>query len=82
MATKADRHILFLERDQFTFLPELILEELARQRQAFPLLGQLDELWLLETISYEQDGIVMFERCRDDNVLASMAFQDGELLDF
>jgi len=29
--TKADRHLLFLERDQFTFLPDMIFTEIERQ---------------------------------------------------
>ncbi len=80
MRTKADKHILFFERDQFTFLPQLIFAELHRQRQDFPLLEQLDELWLLETISYKQEGFVMFERYKGDMVVASLVFEHGELL--
>ena len=52
--TKADRHVLFLERDQFTFSPDLMFAEIERQRPHFPLLEQVDEIWHVETIFVEQ----------------------------
>ena len=78
--TKADKHILFLERDQFLFFPQLLYAELARQRPKFPLLNDVDEIWLLETIFYDTEGVVMFERCEGDSVVASMTFVNGDLV--
>src|SRR5579871_4969648 len=51
--TKADRHVLFLERDQFTFDPDLIFTEIERQRPNFPLLERIDEIWHVETIFFK-----------------------------
>jgi hypothetical protein len=78
--TKADRHVLFLERDQFTFHPALIFTEIERQRLNFPLLERVDEIWHVETIGYRRNGIVRFELPEGDRVRATIAFKNGELL--
>ncbi len=77
--TKADRHVLFLERDQFTFFPELFFTEIERQRSKFPLLEKVDEIWHVETIFYEQSGHVDFELWKGEQVRATMTFEDGIL---
>lgn len=76
--TKADRRVLFLERDQFTFDPDLIFAEIERQRPHFPLLEQVDEIWHVETISREE-GDVYFEQRKGTEIGASFVFQ-GEVL--
>lgn len=53
VSTEADRHILFLERDQFGFMPDLMFAEIERQRPNFPLLEKIDEIWHVETIGYK-----------------------------
>jgi hypothetical protein len=78
--TKADRHVLFLERDQFTFNPDLIFAEIERQRTNFPSLESVDEIWHVETIGYRREGIVNFELSKGDRVLATIAFKNDELL--
>jgi hypothetical protein len=77
--TKADRRILLLERDQFTFHPELIFAEIERQRSNFPLLDQVDEIWEVETVFYRQGGHVGFELPKGDRWLATMRFENGIL---
>ena len=59
--TDANKRILFLERDQFTFFPEQILDEIERQRPNFPLLNQVDEIWILETVGYRSGGHLSFD---------------------
>jgi hypothetical protein len=81
--TKSNRHVLFLERDQFTFLPDLIFAEIERQRPNFPLIERVDEIWHVETIGYRkhtQDGIVHFELPKGRQLLATMTFRDGVLV--
>jgi hypothetical protein len=78
--TKANRHVLFLERDQFTFHPDLIFTEIGRQRPNFPLLEGVDEIWHVETIFYRRGGHVYFELRKGDRLLATIAFQNEELL--
>lgn len=78
--TKADRHVLFLERDQFTFFPDLIFTEIERQRPNFPSLEKVDEIWHVETIFYKQGGYVDFQLPRGDQLLATMAFENGKLV--
>lgn len=78
--TKADRHVLLLERDQFTFFPDLIFSEIERQRSNFPLLEQVDEIWHLETVFYKQGGHVDFELRNGDRLLATIAFHNNVLV--
>ncbi|HZZ41058.1 MAG TPA: hypothetical protein VFE06_18115, partial [Acidobacteriaceae bacterium] len=75
--TKADRHVLFLERDRFSFFPDLIFTEIERQRPNFPLLENVDEIWHVETIFYGQ-GYVDFELWKEGKVLETIALQNGE----
>jgi hypothetical protein len=77
--TKAGRHIVLLERDQFTFHPELIFAEIERLRSNFPLLDQVDEIWEVETVFYKQGGHVGFELPKGDRLLATIHFEDGTL---
>lgn len=78
--TKADRHVLFLERDQFTFHPDLIFTELDRQRTSFPLLEKVDEIWHVETIFYKQGGHVYLELRVGNDVVVTMTFQNDTLI--
>jgi hypothetical protein len=76
---KADRHVLFLERNRFNFFPELMFAEIERQRPNFKLLEDVDEIWHVETIFYKQGSYVDFELRKDDQVLATIAFQNDLL---
>jgi hypothetical protein len=78
--TKADRHVLLFERDRFNFDPDLIFTEIERQRPNFPLLEEVDEIWHVETIFYKQGGYVYFELRKGDEVMATLDFQNEELL--
>jgi len=80
--TKADRHVLFLERDQFTFFPDLIFAEIERQRSNFPSLDKVDEIWHVETIGYDQCGILHFELPHGDKLLETMTFKNGNLVTY
>ncbi len=80
VSTKADRHILFLERDQFTFLPDLIFTEIERQRPNFPSLEKVDEIWHVETIGYRLGGHLYFELRQGSQVTATIAFLNDLLV--
>ena len=77
--TEADRHVLFLERDQFTFHPDLMFAEIERQRPHFPLLEQVDEIWHVETIFFDQ-GYVYFELRGGAAIGASFMFEGDVLM--
>jgi hypothetical protein len=79
-STKADRHILFLERDQFTFLPDLIFTEIERQRPNFPILERVDEIWHVKTIGYKLGSHLYFELRQGGHVTATIAFQNDLLV--
>ena len=71
---------LFLERDQFTFPPEQILDEIERQRPNFPLLDQVDEIWILETVDYKSGGhldFVLYGKQKEH--MAELIFHNGVL---
>lgn len=77
--TRADRHVLLLEREDFTFDPELIFAEIERQRPSFPLLNRVDEIWEVETVGYKSIGYVGFNMALGPNRPATMSFQSGVL---
>jgi hypothetical protein len=77
--TAADLHVLLLERDQFTFQPDLMFTELERHRPRFPMLEQVDEVWHVETIFFEQ-GYVYFEQRKGIETGASFMFENGVLM--
>lgn len=77
--TKADHHILFLEREDMTFHPELIFAEIERQRPNFPSLDRVDEIWEVETVGYKSIGYVGFDMAIGTNGPATMQFQNGVL---
>lgn len=77
---RADRHVLFLERDQFTFHPDLIFTEIEHQRLNFPLLENIDEIWHVETVNYRWYGSLYFEQRKGNKVLASMLFDKCRLV--
>ncbi|HUI76622.1 MAG TPA: hypothetical protein VLY24_01870 [Bryobacteraceae bacterium] len=79
MATPAKKRLLFLERDQFTFFPEQILDELDRQQAAFPLLNDVDEIWILETVGYRPEGHLNFDLYKGKHIVASLTFRKGVL---
>jgi hypothetical protein len=78
--TKADRHVLFLERDQFTFHPDLMFTEIERQRLNFPLLEKIDEIWHVETVNYHRFGSLYFEQRKGNKVMTSMLFDKYKLV--
>lgn len=80
VSTKADRHILFLERDQFSFMPDLMFTEIERQRPNFPLLERVDEIWHVESIGYKLGGHLYFELRQDGQVKATIAFLNDLLV--
>jgi hypothetical protein len=80
VGTQADRHVLLLERDQFSFDPDLIFTEIERQRSNFQLLEKVDEIWHVETIFYKQGGCVYFELRKGDQLPATLTFQNDELV--
>ena len=77
--TKAHRHVLFLERDQFSFDPDLIFTEIERQRPNFQSLEKVNEIWHVETIFYRRGGHLYFELRKGEQVLAAMTFENGSL---
>jgi hypothetical protein len=64
LATKADRHLLMLERDQWHVDHTAITSELKRLRGDFPNLVLLDEVWIAET--HENGRIVLFDPVRQN----------------
>jgi hypothetical protein len=53
---KADKRILMLERQHMNLIPDQMQDEIRKQAPDFPALGQVDEIWVLETIGYEPGG--------------------------
>jgi hypothetical protein len=78
-AQTADKRILILERQHMNLLPERILDEIEKQRTVFSDLSAVDEIWILETIGYEQSGYFRFELYRGGDLISDFDFQNGTL---
>ena len=59
---EADKRILMLERQHGNLFPQQILDEIEKLRLSMPDLGHVDDIWLVETIAYEREGILFFYR--------------------
>jgi hypothetical protein len=79
VAQNADKRILLLERQHMNLVPKQILDEVERQGVGFPEFSAIDEIWILETIGWEQSGPLGFELYRGGEPVASLWFQDGVL---
>ena len=75
VAQKADKRILILERQHMNLVPEQILDEIEKQSAGFSELSAVDEIWILETIGYEQSGYFGFELYRNEELVDSFFFQ-------
>ena len=60
--TQADKHLLILERQHMNLFPSRILEKIEAQRSKFPELTSVDEIWIIETMFYDREGYLRFER--------------------
>jgi hypothetical protein len=61
--TQADRRLLMLERDQGWLEPNAIYAEVERLRPHFAALAAVDEIWIMDTASFEDgDRYVAFFR--------------------
>lgn len=79
--TKADKHVLILERQHMNLFPSRILQEIEAQRSRFPELASVDEIWILETMFYDREGYLRFERFQNNNLESSLDFRGADLLD-
>jgi len=79
LETKADKHVLLLERQHMNLLPESILDEIEKQKGSFPGLAQLDEIWIVETMIYETEGYLRFEHYNRGAVVSSFDFLGAQL---
>jgi hypothetical protein len=79
--TEAGKHLLILERQHMNLFPSRILEKIDGQRSKFPELSSVDEIWILETMFYDREGYLRFERFQSDELASSLDFRGAELLD-
>ena len=76
VATEADKRILMLERDQCHVDPAAIAAELECQRDDFPKLALVDEIWITET--HHNRHFVLFDPVRPDRSYAPVFAFDGD----
>jgi hypothetical protein len=76
VSQKADKRILMLERQHMDLVPKRILDEIEKQRPRFTELSAIDEIWILETVGYEQSGCFLFELYQHGELVTSFD-QDG-----
>lgn len=78
--TEAGKRILLLKRQHMNLFPKCIIEEIENRKVAFPKLTDIHEIWIVETMFYDHDGLLRFELYRDAHVIRSLDFQDGQQL--
>lgn len=81
VGTSADRRILLLERQHMNLYPSRMLEEIEKRRNHFPELGGINEIWILETMFYEKESYLRFERFDNGVLVSSLDFLGTELFD-
>ena|SRR5689334_13944931 len=65
VSTPAKRRILMLERQHMNLYPARMRTEIEKRATKFPELGNVDEIWIAETMGYDTEGILYFERNQD-----------------
>lgn len=81
--TSADKRIFLLERQHMNLFPERIIGEIEKRRASFPDLGDVDEVWIIETIFYETafgGTCLCFELYKDGKVVGSFDFEGEKLM--
>jgi hypothetical protein len=53
-----------------------MLEEVENQKSTFHELELVDEIWIVETMLYERDSYLRFERFENGRLIESFDFQD------
>ena len=79
--TRAEKRILFLERQHMTLHPKSMLDEVEKRESMFPDLAKVNEIWILETMFYERDSYLRFERYEKGTLVGSLDFKGEKLLD-
>ncbi len=55
------------------------LEEIEKRKAKFPDLTAVNEIWIVETMSYETDSYLRFEHYENGALVGSLDFQGSEL---
>ena len=79
--TLADKHILLLERDQFTLRELRIYDKIEERRTVFPNLAKVHEIWFADTVFYETDNYVRFELYDGRVLVQTLGFLDEQLIE-
>jgi hypothetical protein len=79
--TEADKHLLIFERQHMNLFPSRILEKIEAQRPKVPEVASVDEIWILETMFYDREGYVRFERFQNGELASSLDFMGADLFD-
>jgi len=78
--TEADKHILILERQHMNLYPGRIMEEVEKRRSIFRDMAKIDEIWIVETMFYERESYLRFERYVNGALVKSLDFQGDKFL--
>jgi hypothetical protein len=79
--TKAEKRILLLERQHMNLYPNHMIEEVEKRKSRFPDLACVDEIWILETMFYDRESYLRFERFENGELVGSLNFDGAGLLD-
>ena len=79
--TTAQKRILLLERQHMNLYPEQILREIEMRRPAFSELECIHGIGILETIAFDTDSYLRFERHENGQIISSLDFLGSEIFD-
>jgi hypothetical protein len=79
--THADKRILLFERQHMNLHPKNMFDEVEKQKPMFPDLALVDEIWIPETMFYEGESYLRFERFENGTLVGSLDFLGANLLD-
>jgi hypothetical protein len=77
--TEADKRILLLERNQMQLDELEILNEVDRRRSQFQQLSDVHEIWFAETVFFESEQYVDFNRYQNGDAVSTLEFHRGRL---
>jgi hypothetical protein len=61
--------------------PNHMIEEVEKRKSRFPDLACVDEIWILETMFYDRESYLRFERFENGELVGSLNFDGAGLLD-
>jgi hypothetical protein len=77
--TVADKRVLLIEREHISLGDTQIMQEIGKLEPGFPILKDVDEIWIVETSIWASEDHVYFRRFDGLAIVETMVFENGML---